>query len=110
MDKKGAESRPEFTRVFGVCCFPREVLFYCFSPKRGAGITLRFVCLVIYIRTIAREFFPQFVAMPDRPPPLFSHIRHLIATYHCLPDRGVFIENTQKQLLKSIKLIIKFIK
>ena len=55
--QKGAESRPEFARVFGVCCFPREVLFYCFSPKRGAGITLSFACLVFCIRTIAREFF-----------------------------------------------------
>ena len=91
-------------------CFLREVLFYCFSPKRGAGITLSFVCLVICISTIAREFFSQFVAMPDRPPPLFRHIGHLITTHHCLLDRCVFIENTKKQLLKSIKLIIKFIK
>ena len=28
----------------------------------------------ICIRTIGREFFPQFVEMPDRPPPLFRHI------------------------------------
>ena len=56
--QKGAESRPEFAQLFGVCCFPREELFYCFSPKRGAGITLSFVCLVICISTIAREFFP----------------------------------------------------
>ena len=81
--QKGAESTPEFARVLGVCCFPREVLFYCFSPKRGAGITLSFVCLVICISTIAREFFPQFVAIPDRPPPLFRHIGHLITTLHC---------------------------
>ena len=67
--QKGAESRPE--------------LFYCFSPKGGAVITLSFVCLLICIRTIAREFFPQFVAMPDRPPPLFRHIGHLITTLHC---------------------------
>ena len=82
--QKGAESRPE----------SRPELFYCFSPKGGAVITLSFVCLLICIRTIAREFFPQFVAMPDRPPPLFRHIRHLITTYHCLLDRCVFIENT----------------
>ena len=72
--QKGAVSRQEFARVLGVCCFFREVLFFCFSPKRGAGNTLSFVCLVICIRTIAREFFPQFVEMPDRPSPLFRHI------------------------------------
>ena len=71
--QKGAESRPE----------SRPELFYCFSPKGGAVITLSFVCLLICIRTIAREFFPQFVAMPDRPPPLFRHIGHLITTLHC---------------------------
>ena len=71
--QKGAVSRPVFARVFGVCCFLREVLFYCFSPKRCAGNTLNFACLVICIRTIAREFFPQFAEMPDRPPPLFRH-------------------------------------
>ena len=80
--QKGTESRPEFVRVFGVCCFLCEVLFYCFSPKRSVGITLSFVCLVICIRTIEREFFPQFVAMPDRPPPLFGHIKYTAPDYH----------------------------
>ena len=71
---KGAESRPEFARVFGVCCLLREVSFYFFSPKRGPGITLSFVCLLICIRRIARKCFPQFVAMPDR---------RKIAILHC---------------------------
>ena len=72
--QKGAESAPEFARVFGFCCLLREVSFYCFSFKRGAGITLSFVCLFICIRTIASKFFPQFVAMPDR---------RKIAILHC---------------------------
>ena len=89
-----AEGRPKFLWVNGLYRFLEKVLFYCFSPERGAGITLCFECLVICVCSIAREFFPQFMAMPDRLPPLFRHIRHLVATYHFLLHRCVLIENT----------------
>ena len=65
--QKDEESRPESARVFRVSSFPCEIMFYSFSPARGADITLRFICLLICIRTIARKYFPKFVAMPDRP-------------------------------------------
>lgn len=50
------------------------------------------------------------MAMPDRLPPLFCDIWHMVATYHCLLHRCVLIDNTKEQLFKSINLVIKFIK
>lgn len=38
--QKGAEGRPKFSWVNGLCRFLQKVLFYCFSPERGASIML----------------------------------------------------------------------
>ena len=85
--QKGAESRPEFAQVFGVCCFLREVLFYCFSPKRGAGNTLSFECLVFASVLLCVDFFHSLLGC------LIAllhcsviQLGHLITTYHCLLD------------------------